>query len=104
MRRFSPRVLQKHGFEAFSDGTRPEAIAEADGCDRSIDLLLTDVMMPGMNGCELAELLLARRPSLHILFMSGYADDVLASNVGLVPGRGVSRVTLQAERPDHESP
>lgn len=51
-----------------------------------IDLLLTDVMMPGMNGLQLAELLLARRPSLRVLFMSGDAEDVLASDVGLVPG------------------
>jgi FixJ family two-component response regulator len=43
-------------------------------------------MMPGMNGCELAEILLARRPSLRVLFMSGYAEDMLVSNVGLVPG------------------
>ena len=86
MRRFSPRVLQKHGFEALSAGTGPEAIAAAAGCDRGIDLLLTDVMMPGINGCDVAELLLARRPSLRILFMSGYAEDVLASNVGLARG------------------
>ena len=86
VRRFSSRDLQKHGFEVLSAGIGPEAIATADSCDRSIDLLLTDVMMPGMNGCDLAEVLLARRPSLRILFMSGYAEDVLASNVGLVPG------------------
>ena len=69
-----------------SAGIGPEAITAADGCHRSIDLLLTDVMMAGMNGCELAELLLARRPSLRILFMSGYAEDVLAINVGLARG------------------
>ncbi len=39
-----------------------------------------------MNGCQLAESLLARRRSLRILFMSGYAEDVLVTNVGLVPG------------------
>jgi len=86
VRRFSLRVLEKHGFGVVAAGTGAEAIAAADGRNHAIDLLLTDVMMPGMNGCELAELLLARRPSLHILFMSGYAEDVLVNNVGLVPG------------------
>jgi two-component system cell cycle sensor histidine kinase/response regulator CckA len=86
VRRFSARVLEKHGFEVLSAGTGPEAIAAADSRDHAIDLLLTDVMMPGMNGCELAELLLARRPSMRVLFISGYAEDVLASNVGLMPG------------------
>ena len=86
VRRFTSRVLQKHGFEVLSAGTGPEAIAAADGHDRGIDLLLTDVMMPGINGCELAELMLARRPSLRILFISGYAEDVLVNSVGLVPG------------------
>lgn len=86
VRRFGARVLQKHGFEVLSAGSGPEAIAVADRRDHAIDLLLTDVMMPGMHGCELAELLLARRPSMRVLFIYGYAEDVLASNVGLMPG------------------
>jgi two-component system, cell cycle sensor histidine kinase and response regulator CckA len=86
VRRFSSRVLEKHGFAVLSAGTGPDAIALAEQHGDNVALLLTDVMMPGMNGCELAELLLARRPALRILFISGYAEDVLASNVGLVPG------------------
>ena len=86
VRRFSSRVLQKHGFDVVAASTPAEAIAAADARRNSIDLLLTDVMMPGMNGRQLAELLLARRPLLRVLFMSGYAENVLATNVGLVPG------------------
>ena len=86
VRRFSSRVLQKHGFDVVAASTPAEAIAAADERRNAIDLLLTDVMMPGMNGRQLAELLLARRPLLRVLFMSGYAEDVLATNVGLVPG------------------
>jgi len=84
--RFSARVLAKEGFRVVSGGCGQEALDAAQARDDAIDLLVTDVMMPGMNGCRLAELLLARRPSLRVLFMSGYAEDVLVTNVGLVPG------------------
>ena len=85
VRRFGARTLEKAGFRVVSAGTGADALAEAEKRD-DIRLLLTDVMMPGMNGRDLAELLLARRPSLRVLFMSGYAEDVLATSVGLVPG------------------
>jgi two-component system cell cycle sensor histidine kinase/response regulator CckA len=86
VRRFSSRVLEKHGFDVLSAGTGTEAIAAVRERGPAISLLLTDVMMPGMNGCQLAEQLLAQLPSLRVLFMSGYAENVLATNVGLVPG------------------
>lgn len=84
--RFSARVLTKEGFRVLSAGSGHEALDAAQASNNAIDLLLTDVMMPGMNGCQLAEILLARCPSLRVLLMSGYAENVLATNVGLVPG------------------
>jgi two-component system cell cycle sensor histidine kinase/response regulator CckA len=89
VRRFSARVLSQHGFDVISVGSGPDAVRVADKPGTAIKLLLTDVMMPGMNGCQLAELLLARQPSLRVLFISGYAEDVLANSVGLVPGASV---------------
>jgi len=86
VRRFGARVLAKHGYEVLAAGTGPEAITLARRSADQIHLLVTDVMMPGMNGRELAERLLAQRPSLRVLFISGYAENVLASHVGLVPG------------------
>jgi DNA-binding NtrC family response regulator len=43
-----------------------------------IDLLLTDVIMPGMNGRELFEITVKRHPDIKILYMSGYTDNVIA--------------------------
>jgi YesN/AraC family two-component response regulator len=49
----------------------------ADGYAGSIDLMVTDVIMPGMNGRELAERLVARRPTTKVLFVSGHTDDAV---------------------------
>ena len=54
-----------------------EAVALLEG-DELVDLLVTDLVLPGMSGPELAERLRRRRPGLKVLFMSGYADDALA--------------------------
>jgi CheY-like chemotaxis protein len=72
--RFSARVLAKEGFRVVSAGSGQEALDAAQARNDAIDLLMTDVMMPGMNGCQLAEILLARHPSLRVLFVSGYAE------------------------------
>ena len=54
-----------------------EAFARFGDRVRDVDLLLTDVVMPGMNGRELAERLRARNPDLLVIFMSGYTDEIL---------------------------
>ena len=84
--RFSARVLTKEGFRVLSARSGQEALDASQTGPDTIDLLVTDVMMPGMNGCQLAETLLAQHPSLRVLFMSGYAEDVLVPHAGLVPG------------------
>ena len=66
------------------DGT--EAIALAESHTAPIHLLLTDVIMPGMNGAELRDALLTRSPTLRVLFMSGYAGTVISSQGVLAPG------------------
>jgi FixJ family two-component response regulator len=47
---------------------------------RSVQLLLTDVVMPRMNGRELAERLLRARPGLKVLYVSGYGESIIAQN------------------------
>ena len=71
-------MLEKLGYTVLT-AARPElAIKVAEEYDGKIDLLMTDVIMPEMNGKDLALRLLAGNPHLKILFMSGYTADVIA--------------------------
>jgi PAS domain S-box-containing protein len=71
-------TLESYGYEVIAVANAEDALDVAHGLDRKIDLLLTDVVMPGLNGRELADRLRAERPGLNVLFTSGYpADTVL---------------------------
>jgi PAS domain S-box-containing protein len=69
------RVLRSSGYSVVQAGDGTQALAMADSQVRSIDLLITDMVMPGMSGKELAARLAARREGLRVLFISGYAPD-----------------------------
>ncbi len=71
-------LLEKSGYEVLSATTPNEAIEIAMEPGRLIDLLLTDMVMPEINGKELSEKLLAISPDLKTLFMSGYTFDMTA--------------------------
>jgi PAS domain S-box-containing protein len=71
-------ILEILGYRALSAGTPGEAIKLAEEHDGEIHLLITDVVMPEMNGRELAERLQSITPGIKILFMSGYTATVIA--------------------------
>jgi two-component system cell cycle sensor histidine kinase/response regulator CckA len=81
------RVSLTHlGYEVIAAGSPDEAIRMSAERAGPIQLLVTDVVMPRMNGRELAERLLAQRPGLRCLHMSGYAADVIANRGALEEG------------------
>jgi CheY-like chemotaxis protein len=69
------QVLRDLGYHVLEAANAEEARAVADTHPGPIHLLLTDLVMPGMNGRALAEELLRERPKLQVLLMSGYTDD-----------------------------
>jgi len=71
-------MLRKLGYRVLAAGTPSKAIELAEQHERQIHLAITDVVMPEMNGRDLAECLQALSPGLKILFMSGYTADVIA--------------------------
>jgi len=71
-------VLERQGYTVLTARNPKEALEIAEKHPGEIDLLLTDVVMPDMNGKKLAEKLQAMRPHLKTLFMSGYTADVMA--------------------------
>jgi len=80
------RVLRSSGYHVIEARTGPQALALPDSQVCSIDLLITDVMMPGMSGSELAARLTARREGLRVLFISGYAPNSIVQQGILKPG------------------
>jgi two-component system cell cycle sensor histidine kinase/response regulator CckA len=68
-------MLRKHGFTLLLASAGDQALEIAARHRGPIDLLLTDVLMPGLNGRMLSERLTASRPETRVLFMSGYSDD-----------------------------
>ena len=68
------RVLARHGFRVLDAEGPEEALALLENAGEEIELLITDVVMPGMSGHSLARSLHSSRPALKVLYMSGYSE------------------------------
>lgn len=82
-------MLQRCGYDPIEAANGREALAIA--ADQPFDLLLTDVVMPGMSGRELADELVRRRPGLPVVYMSGYTAGVLGPQRTLDPSVRIIR-------------
>jgi two-component system, cell cycle sensor histidine kinase and response regulator CckA len=74
VRRFARRILVQQGFHVIEACDGAEALEVASAYARPVDLLLTDVIMPKVNGLVLARGLLQERPGIRVLYISGYVE------------------------------
>ena len=86
VRRFSRSTLERHGYRVLEAANADEALDVVLAFRGEIHLLLTDVVLPGLNGKRLSERLRELRPKMKVLFMSGYTDEVLGHRGVLEPG------------------
>ena len=80
------RVLDRNGYRVLEAASGAEALKLLEDHPEPVDLLLTDVVMPGMSGRELADQLCLRFPTLRVLYMSGYTDEAIVHHGVLDPG------------------
>src|SRR6266403_940236 len=85
LRKLTRSFLESHGFRVLVAQNGEEAIQVEARHSGKIDLLLTDVVMPGMNGRVLSERLLPKQPGMRVLYISGYTDSFIAGH-GVLEG------------------
>jgi len=86
LRKLARSFLLEHGFNVLVASNGEEATQVAKNFSGPIHLLLTDVVMPGMNGRALSDHLHPKRPGMKVLFMSGYTDSFIAGHGVLEAG------------------
>ena len=86
VRKLTQRVLEARGYAVLAAANGAEALEIVDRHATPIHLMITDVVMPGMNGREVAQLACAKRSDLKVLFVSGYTGEAVLQNRLLEPG------------------
>jgi signal transduction histidine kinase len=86
VRRLAVDALERHGYKVFEAGDGAAALELIRGGGRQVDLLITDVVMPGMTGRQLADELKPLRPQMHVLYISGYSADAIGTRGVLESG------------------
>ena len=86
VRKLTKRVLEARGYAVLAAPNGAEALEIVDRHPTPIDLMITDVVMPGMNGREVAQRACAKRSDLKVLFVSGYTGEAVLQHRLLEPG------------------
>ena len=86
LRELTRIFLESYGYKVLGAGSAEQAIRTVEDFGARIHLLLTDVIMPGMSGRQLAEKILQKDPKTKILYMTGYTDDMVVQHKVLEPG------------------
>jgi CheY-like chemotaxis protein len=97
VRRLVKHILDSRGYRVLDAASGPDALVIFEQHRGEIDLLLTDIVMPRMNGRELAQQILQAEPDMKIVYMSGYTDDMLIQTGALRPGTSFLQKPLKPD-------
>jgi signal transduction histidine kinase len=86
VRTLARQVLETAGYKVLEAASAEAALTICEPNGTRIDLLLTDVVMPGMSGNDMSKILLARQPDMPVLYMSGYTDEAIVQHGVLEAG------------------
>jgi FixJ family two-component response regulator len=86
LRNMIKTMIMNLGYEAVEFALPQKAVEFCRDTDRHIDCLVTDVIMPGMNGKDMVQKIMETRPDIKVLFMSGYPEDIISDKGVLKKG------------------
>jgi len=90
VRRLTVRMLEHLGYRVLSGETPQDALRAGEASDMTVDLVVTDVVMPGTSGRDVVDKLLGRYPEMRALYMSGHSEDAMAG--GQAPDAGMALI------------
>lgn len=80
VRRMTRNMLQQYGYQVLEAATITEARLHCEQAERKIHLMITDIVMPQLSGCELAASLASLQPDMQVIYVSGYTNNILAQH------------------------